>query len=65
MSGLDIEKKNTAFILEGGLEEEDNKYELCVVGRFLSERNINGRAMKTKIAGVWRPAIGINIKENK
>lgn len=27
------------------------------------ERNVNVRAMKTKLADLWRPAIGINIKK--
>lgn len=39
------------------------KYDLCVVGRFLTERSVNARAMKTKLADVWRPAMGINIRE--
>lgn len=64
MSGLDIEEEeNAAFTFEGEAEEEINKYELCVVGRFLTERNVNVRAMKTKLADVWRLAMGINIKE--
>lgn len=33
MSGMDIEEEeNTYVILEGGVEEEENKYEMCVVG---------------------------------
>lgn len=64
LSGLDIEEEeNDAFVFEGEVDEEVNKYELCVVGRFLTERNVNVRAMKTKMADVWRPAMGINIKE--
>lgn len=45
------------------LLREVNKYELCVVGRFLTERSVNVRAMKTKMADIRRPAMGINIKE--
>lgn len=33
-----------------------------MVGRFLTEKNINTRAMKIKMADVWKPAMGINIK---
>lgn len=29
-----------------------NKFELCLVGRFLTEKNINSRAMKSKLANV-------------
>ena len=64
LAGLDIEdEENAAFTFEGVVEEEVNKYELCVVGRFLTERSVNVRAMKTKMADIRRPAMGINIKE--
>lgn len=62
---MDIEEEeNTEFVIEGEVKKEANKYELCVVGRFLTKRNINVRAMKTKMVDVWRPAMRINIKEN-
>ncbi|XP_063942974.1 uncharacterized protein LOC135150542 [Daucus carota subsp. sativus] len=35
------------------------------VDKFLTEKNINVRAMKSKMADIWRPARGINIKEIK
>lgn len=57
------EEENEAFVLDGEVEEESNKYELCAVGRFLSEISINVRAMKTKLADLWRPALGITIKK--
>lgn len=61
---LDIdEEENSVFVLGGDVDTSINNYELCVVGRFLTERNINVNAMKTKMADVWRPAMGITIKE--
>lgn len=48
---------------EGDVEEEVNKYELCLIDRFLREKNINTRAMKTKMADIWKPTMAINIKE--
>ncbi|XP_074327332.1 uncharacterized protein LOC141665252 [Apium graveolens] len=64
LADLDIEgEENGEFVLEDGVEEEINKYELCLVGRFLTEKNINNGAMKTKMADVWKPAMGISIKE--
>lgn len=39
-----------------------NRFELCLVGKFLTEKNLNVRAMKSKMADIWRPAMGINIK---
>ncbi|XP_074336796.1 uncharacterized protein LOC141673970 [Apium graveolens] len=62
--GLNIEdEENSAFVFGDELQIEGNQYELCVVGRFLTVRNINVNAMKTKMADVWRPAMGVNIKE--
>lgn len=64
MAGLRIEEEeNEGFILEGDNVDEINRYELCLAGRLLSERNVNVRAFKSKIADVWKPAMGINIKE--
>lgn len=53
------EEENEKFTFE----EEVNKYEKCLVGRFLTEKNINTRAMKSKLADIWKLTMGINIKE--
>lgn len=64
MANLNVEdEENEDLIFEGDVEEEIDRYELCLVGRFLTEKNINTKAMKTKIADVWKPTMGINIKE--
>lgn len=64
MASLNIEEEeNESFVFEGDVEEDVNRYELCLVGRFLTEKNINIRAMKSKMADVWKPAMGVNIKE--
>lgn len=64
MENLGIEEEeNESFIVEDEMEERVNRYELCLVERFLTEKTINVRAMKSKIADVWKPAMGINIKE--
>lgn len=61
---LDIDdEENSVFVVGGDVEIAVNKYELCVVGRFSTERNINVNAMKTKIKDAWRPTVGIDIKE--
>ena len=58
LADLDIaEEENEDFTFEV------NKYELCLVGRYLTEKNINMRAMMTKMANVCKPTMGINIKE--
>lgn len=64
MAGLNIEEEeNEELVVEGDIKEEVNRYELCLVGHFLIEKNINTRAMKTKMADVWKLTMGINIKE--
>ena len=64
MAALGIEEEeNASFVLEGDIEEDFNRYDLCLVGKLLTQKNINVRAMKTKIADVWRPAMGLSIKE--
>lgn len=53
LADLDIaEEENEDFTFEV------NKYELCLVGRYLTEKNINMRAMMTKMANVWKPTMG-------
>lgn len=64
MEGLGIDdEENESFVLEDDIEEDVNRYELCLVGRLLTEKNVNVRAMKSKLADVWKPTMGINIKE--
>lgn len=65
-AGMNVEdEENAELIIADGVEDNADKFELCLVGRFLTERNINSRAMKSKLADVWRPARGINIKDIK
>lgn len=40
-----------------------NKYELCLLVRFLTEKNLNVRAMKARLADIWKQKLGIIIKE--
>lgn len=64
LANLSVEdEENEDLTFEGDIEEEVNKFELCLVGRFLTEKNINTRAMKSKMADIWKPTMGINIKE--
>lgn len=59
--GLDYEE------LVFGEEDEEitNKFELCLVGRFLTKKNLNVISMKSKLADILRPVHGINIKDLK
>lgn len=62
MKGLDIDdEENTEFVFDDVVEEATNKYDMCLMGRFLTEKYINVRAMKSKLADIWEPAMWINI----
>lgn len=63
LAELDIEDEKNEELVFGEDIEEVHKYDLCLVGQFLSEKTINSRAMKNKLADVWKPAMGINIKD--
>lgn len=64
MAGLEIEDYgNESFVLEGDIDEDVNRYDPCIVGRFLTEKNINIRAVKSKLVDVLKPAMGVNIKK--
>lgn len=64
LADLNIEEEeNEDFMFAGDVEEQVNRYDLCLVGRFLTEKNINVRAMTSKMADIWKPTMGINIKE--
>lgn len=40
LSAFDIEdEENEDFVFEGEVEEETNKYELCLIDRFLTKKN--------------------------
>lgn len=57
------DEENEDLVFEGDFIEDVNKYDLCLVGRFLTEKNINTRAMRSKMADIWKPTMGVNIKE--
>lgn len=64
MADLDIEsEENRSFEFTDEVVELVNKFDLCLVGRFLTEKNMNVRAMKARLADIWKPMMGINIKE--
>lgn len=66
MVDLNIDnEENEELILDEGVEEGFNRFELCLVGSFLTENNINSRVIKTKMADIWRPIMGITIKNLK
>lgn len=66
LASMGIEdEENEELVFGDEVEEITNKFELCLVGRFLTEKSLNVRVMKSKLADVWRPVRGINIKDLK
>lgn len=64
MAGMGIDnEENTELIFDEEAEDVSNKFQMCLVGHFLTEKNLNVRAMKSKLADIWHPARGINIKD--
>lgn len=50
--------------IEGEEEEQARpNTSLTLVGRFLTDRPIRSHIMKERMAGVWRPGSGVNIRE--
>ncbi|XP_074346361.1 uncharacterized protein LOC141685139 [Apium graveolens] len=66
LEGIGIEdEENAEVVFDEEAEDVSNKFETCLVGHFLTEKNLNVRAMKSKVADIWHPPRGINIKDLK
>ncbi|XVF61957.1 hypothetical protein PTKIN_Ptkin08bG0177000 [Pterospermum kingtungense] len=48
---------------EGGVVQRIGRVDLCLVGRFLTERSINLNAMSFRLLEIWRPGKGEHIKD--
>ncbi|KAK6141663.1 hypothetical protein DH2020_024605 [Rehmannia glutinosa] len=58
------EEEEGGLLIEGPeLEEQSQDLRWCLVGRLLSERQVNFMAMKNTLASIWRPVKGVIIKE--
>ena len=56
--------KEEELILDGGGKRNNAELlELCLVGRFLTDKQINMSGMKHCLVGLWRPRRGVTIKE--
>ena len=45
------------------LQTQIEKVDLFIMGWFLTDRTINFMAMRNKLADIWRPCKGVDIKE--
>jgi 14-3-3 protein epsilon len=67
LEGLSLhEEEEEGFVFDFDEEgEEQVNLQWCLVGRFLCERPIHFNSMKVRMAELWRPVRGVNIKEAK
>lgn len=66
MASMGIEdEENSELVFDEEAEDQSNKFETCLVGRFLTEKGLNFRVMKSKISDIWRPARGMTVKDLK
>ncbi|XVF48482.1 hypothetical protein PTKIN_Ptkin03bG0193900 [Pterospermum kingtungense] len=47
---------------QDGLVQQDGRMDLCLVGRFLTDRSINFNAMSSRLSEIWKPGKGVHIK---
>lgn len=53
MASMGIEdEENEELFFGDEIAEDMNNYELCIVGRFLTEKNLNAREMKSKLVDI-------------
>lgn len=62
-ANLVIEDEEEEEIVVANKEVEEPKQTFVLVGRFLTEKNINFNAMKNVIASLWRPKEGMEIHD--
>lgn len=60
---LTIEDEEERGVVIGGNEIEQSTDTHVLVGRFLTERNINFNAMQNVLASIWRPKEGVEIHD--
>ncbi|MCH99831.1 hypothetical protein A2U01_0020846 [Trifolium medium] len=67
LEGLSLhETEEEGFSFEFDEEgEEQVDFQWCLVGRFLCDKPIHFKSMKIRMADLWRPVRGVNIKEAK
>nr|DAD49163.1 TPA_asm: hypothetical protein HUJ06_019100 [Nelumbo nucifera] len=55
-----MDEEEEELILEQGTESESLvRYDMCLVGCFLTDRSINFNVTKHRMASIWRPRKGV------
>lgn len=60
---LTLEEEDEGGIVLGNEEVQEKKDSFVLVGRFLTEKNINFQAMRNMLASLWRPKEGMEIHD--
>ncbi|KAJ8755012.1 hypothetical protein K2173_015524 [Erythroxylum novogranatense] len=60
---MDDEMVNEIVFGEEEIQGESQSYQLCLVGRFLTEKGINFMALKQTLASLWRPSLGTSVQQ--
>lgn len=60
---LTIEDEEEGGVIIGAGEVQENKENFVLVGRFLTEKNINFQAMQNVLASLWRPKEGMEVHD--
>lgn len=58
-----MEEEDELVIELEGLSTQDEKTDLCLVGKFLTEQTINLNVAKGCLAGIWKPRKGVSIRD--
>nr|DAD24220.1 TPA_asm: hypothetical protein HUJ06_025683 [Nelumbo nucifera] len=60
-----MDEEEEELILEQGTTESESlvRYDMCLVGRFLTDRSINFNVMKHRMASIWHLGKGVCIKD--
>lgn len=60
---LALEEEDEGGVVIGDDEVDVNKQTFVLVGRFLTDKNINFLAMQNMMASLWRPKEGVEIHD--
>lgn len=60
---LTIEAEEEGGVIVGSAESQQTKEPFILIGRFLTEKNVNFNAMQNVLASIWRPKEGMEIHD--
>lgn len=65
MEGLSLTEEEEGGMVYHVDNEEDDviNFDLCLVGRFATDKSIRTHIMKERLAAIWRPVKGVSIQE--